>query len=208
MRPRARRPASVPPATSTCAMIQPPKMSPFWFASAGIGMTRSAGSLPSGSFSMREIVQRPATERREAGAEDESGVGEIGVGDDALVDGALRLAEVRRDQLLDELRTVRIRRSFDGAALFPAIDALAALLAELPCVYFALQEARHLHIARRFGERLASVQADVEADRVGELRRSHRHAERLHRRVERLGLHALVDQSEGVLHIRTEHAVH
>src|SRR4030081_2325578 len=44
-RPRAMRPAMVPPAMSTCAMIQPPKMSPFWFASAGIGMTRSAGCL-------------------------------------------------------------------------------------------------------------------------------------------------------------------
>ena len=45
------RPATVPPATSTCAMIQPPKMSPFWFASAGIGTTRSAGIFPLGSFS-------------------------------------------------------------------------------------------------------------------------------------------------------------
>src|SRR5919202_3917725 len=108
MRPRAMRPATVPPATSTCAMIQPPKMSPFWFASAGIGMTRSAGSFPSGSFSMREIVQRPAAERREARAEDETSVGEIGVGDDALVDRALRLGEVRPDQLLDKFWTVRI----------------------------------------------------------------------------------------------------
>src|SRR5260221_1638703 len=52
MRPRARRPASVPPAMSTCAMIQPPKMSPFWLASAGIGMTRSAGCRSAGSASV------------------------------------------------------------------------------------------------------------------------------------------------------------
>src|SRR5688572_28792007 len=37
------------PAMSTCAMIHPPKMSPLWFASAGMGTTRSVGSLPSGS---------------------------------------------------------------------------------------------------------------------------------------------------------------
>ena len=39
-RPRATLPATVPPAMSTCAMIQPPKMSPLPLASAGIGITR------------------------------------------------------------------------------------------------------------------------------------------------------------------------
>src|SRR5919108_4536137 len=107
---------------STCAMIQPPKMSPFWFASAGIGMTRSAGCL-SGSFSMRKIVQRPAAERREARGEDEAGVREIRIGDDAFLDRALRLREIRRDQLLDELRPIVIRASLQRTALFPAVDA-------------------------------------------------------------------------------------
>src|SRR4051794_10106029 len=97
------RPASVPPAMSTCAMIQPPKMSPFWFASAGIGMTRSAGCLPSGSFSMLQVVQRPAAERREAGAEDEARIGEVRIGDDAFGDGGLCLVQVGGDQLVDEL---------------------------------------------------------------------------------------------------------
>src|SRR5882724_11422583 len=99
-RPRAMRPATAPPAMSTCDMIQPPKMSPFWFASAGIGMTRSAGcfsgsfsaTLRSGSLSMREVMQRPAAERRETGAEDEAGIGEIGVAHDALLDDVPRLA--------------------------------------------------------------------------------------------------------------------
>src|SRR5690349_12747269 len=84
-RPRAILPATVPPATSTCAMIQPPKMSPFWFASAGIGMTRSAGCFPSGSLSTRShVVDRSTAERREAGAEDEPGVDQVGVDDDAF----------------------------------------------------------------------------------------------------------------------------
>src|SRR5258708_9082935 len=48
-RPRARGAASTLPAVSTCDMIQPPKMSPCWLASAGIGTTRRTGSLPSGS---------------------------------------------------------------------------------------------------------------------------------------------------------------
>src|SRR5207249_7620396 len=49
-RPRAWRAASTPAAMSTCAMIQPPKMSPCWLASAGIGTMRSTGSLFSGSL--------------------------------------------------------------------------------------------------------------------------------------------------------------
>src|SRR6476659_5902409 len=93
MRPRATRPATVPPAMSTCDMIQPPKMSPFWFASAGIGMTRSAGCLSCGSFSMLQVMERPAAERREARAEDEAGVDEIGIGDDAFLQHALGFLE-------------------------------------------------------------------------------------------------------------------
>src|SRR5919198_491102 len=174
-RPRAMRPAAVPPAMSTCDMIQPPKMSPFWFASAGIGMTRSAGCLL-GSFSMREILQRPAAEWREA--------------------------------LLDQLRTVRVRPLLHRAALFPAVDALPGFLAELACVHLALQDARHLDIAGGFRERLACMQADVQSDGIGELRRSHWHAELFHRRVECLRLHALVDQPECILHVGAQDPVH
>src|SRR5437763_17141429 len=108
-RPRARRPATTPPATSTCDMIQPPKMSPFWFASAGIGMTRSAGSFPSGSFCMLEIVQRPAAEWREAGAEDEAGVDQVRLGDDAFTQHVLGFRQVRTNQLVDEIGTIGIR---------------------------------------------------------------------------------------------------
>src|SRR6266705_298494 len=50
-RPRACRAASTPPAVSTCDMIQPPKMSPCWLASAGMGTMRRTGSLPTGSES-------------------------------------------------------------------------------------------------------------------------------------------------------------
>src|SRR5919198_540004 len=95
-RPRAMRPAAVPPAMSTCDMIQPPKMSPFWFASAGIGMTRSAGCLL-GSFSMRKILQGPAAEWREARAENQARIGEVCIGDDAFIDRTLRFREIRRD---------------------------------------------------------------------------------------------------------------
>src|SRR5687768_2147953 len=100
---------------STCAMIQPPKISPFWLASAGIGMTRSAGIFPSGSFSTAfQILERPAAERREAGAEDEAGVDQVGVGDDALGEHRLGLSQVRLDQGVDQLSVVGMGRAEIG----------------------------------------------------------------------------------------------
>src|SRR5438132_1266615 len=106
------RPAMVPPATSTCAMIQPPKMSPFWFESAGIGMTRNAGSFPSGSLSKLfflglHVVQRPAAERREAGADYKPGVDQARIRDHAVlragppVDDEARGILRRQVQLVD-----------------------------------------------------------------------------------------------------------
>jgi len=47
-RPLARRMAGMLPAISTCDITQPPKMSPFEFASAGIGTRRRVGSLSVG----------------------------------------------------------------------------------------------------------------------------------------------------------------
>jgi len=44
-RPRARRMAGMAPATSTWAMTQPPKTSPFWLRSAGMGTTRKVECL-------------------------------------------------------------------------------------------------------------------------------------------------------------------
>src|SRR4029079_3678270 len=116
------RPATGPPAMSTCDMIQPPKMSPFWFASAGIGMTRSAGCLPSGSFSMLQVMERPAAEGGEARAEDEAGVDEIRIGHDAFLQRALGFLEIGPDQLLDELRAIRVRLPLHRFAVLPAID--------------------------------------------------------------------------------------
>src|SRR6185503_7951057 len=101
-RPRATRLATVPPAMSTCDMIHPPKMSPFWFASAGIGTTRSAGPRVLGSrrprgwcdalpmvgrllLVLREVVQRAAPERRKSGAEDQAGVDQVCIGDDSVL---------------------------------------------------------------------------------------------------------------------------
>src|SRR5215510_7759630 len=122
------RPATVPPAMSTCDMIHPPKMSPFWFASAGIGMTRSAGCLPAGSFSVAggsysiQVVQWSAAERREASAEDEASVG-----DDAFRHRGLRFLEIRSDQVVDQLLVVGVGLALRGLAADPRVDALSGL---------------------------------------------------------------------------------
>src|SRR5215813_7736321 len=50
-RPRARRLAATAPARSICAISQPPKISPFGLASAGMAKLRSAGSRPAGGLS-------------------------------------------------------------------------------------------------------------------------------------------------------------
>src|SRR5437660_1532164 len=44
-RPRARCAARLPPARSICESSQPPKISPFGFASAGIAITRTSGMV-------------------------------------------------------------------------------------------------------------------------------------------------------------------
>ena len=53
--PRARWNAGTAPARSIWAMSQPPKMSPFGLASAGMAMVRSAGSRPSGGLAAASL---------------------------------------------------------------------------------------------------------------------------------------------------------
>ena len=48
MRPRMMRAGMTEPARSTCAITQPPKMSPLPLVSAGMGMTLSTSSLSEG----------------------------------------------------------------------------------------------------------------------------------------------------------------
>src|SRR5262245_1264163 len=133
---------------STCDMIHPPNMSPFWFESAGIGTTRNAGTRPLGSRRPRgwcdalpmvgrrllvlgEPVQRAAPERGKAGAEDQASVDQVGVRDDSFLVHGLSLGEVRGDQRLRSLRGDWVGRALDRLAVLPAVDSLPGLLAEL-----------------------------------------------------------------------------
>ena len=57
------------------------------------------------------VVQRPAAERREAGAEDRAGVDQIRIGDDAIGKRRLRLGDERPDQTVRQARRNRPRRA-------------------------------------------------------------------------------------------------
>src|SRR5216683_3555491 len=118
-RPRARRAASTLPAVSTCDMIQPPKMSPCWLASAGIGTTRRTGSLPSGSdiFLWSFIAGRLADflqSRKRRGILDAERARRVARLVDAphLEVGALEVADITRDV------EQRIRIAIYSQALF------------------------------------------------------------------------------------------
>jgi hypothetical protein len=63
-----------------------------------------------------QVVQRSAGERRETGAEDDAGVGQIGVGDDALVHQLPATLEQRPDEPLGETGGHRPDRAFDRPA--------------------------------------------------------------------------------------------
>jgi len=108
-RPRARCIAGIAPATSACAMIQPPKTSPCGLTSEGIGMTRSVGCLLGKVLTMSTMltpqeIERSAGKRREAGTENDSGVGQVGVGNDPVIDQLLRAVEQRLDQARGQTR--------------------------------------------------------------------------------------------------------
>ena len=49
-------------------------------------------------------MQRPAAEWREAGAEDQTGVDQLGIGDDAFGEHRFGFVQIGADQRLDEVR--------------------------------------------------------------------------------------------------------
>src|SRR2546428_259040 len=75
----------------------------------------------------REIIQRPAAERRKARPEYEARVGEIGIGDDAFGDDGLRFLEIRSDQFLAQIVSRAACPAFARLAVFPEVNAAAFL---------------------------------------------------------------------------------
>src|SRR6266496_894761 len=148
----------------------------------------------------REIIQRPAAERRESGAEDEAGVG-----DDAFGDDGLRLLEIRLDQFLAQIGSRAAGPAFARLAVAPGVEAAAGFPAEVPGGDERGELLRRLGALAR--ELLADRETDVQADGVGELDGAHRHAERDGRGVECLGRDAFVPHAQRLVEVRSEHAV-
>src|SRR5262249_11284310 len=152
-----------------------------------------------------QIIQRAAAKRGEARAEDQPGVGEVRVRDDALGDDRARFAQIRRHELGAQIRRDVSGGAFLRLAVLPLIEAVSALPAEITRGHELGELLRHLGVPG--GELLADGEADVQTHRVGELYRPHRHAERDRGRVERLGGDALVDQAQRLVDIGAEHPV-
>src|SRR5574340_445969 len=198
----------MPPAISTCAMIQPPKTSPSGLRSAGMGMTRSTGCL-SGSVtgwslivasSPLQIVEGAAGVGREAGAENHAGIGQIGIGDDAFAHAAGRRLQQRFDDTLGEPGWHPTRLRLHRLALVIGVETAPAPLAQMPRADQFGDLARRL--ARRPGQALARRHRDVQPDGIGELYWPHRHAERQRGFVYRLRRKALVYAAQLLQHVR------
>ena len=136
-------------------------------------------------------MERATAKGREAGAEDRAGVDEIGVGDDALGERGLRFGDEGPDQAIGEPGGNSAGRPLRRLATRIIVEAAPGLAPEMPGGHQLRQFLRRRRVRRQHP---ADGHADVEADGVGELDRSHRHAERKCRLVDRLRRDALVDQ--------------
>src|SRR5262245_29856455 len=105
-RPCARRDAGIAPATSTCDMIQPPKMSPWKLASAGIGTTRRTG-IDAGMLTLSSMLMAPRGSSRR---------------------GLLCLVAQFAPQNLPDVRLRQLVAEFDVARTFICGHVLAAIL--------------------------------------------------------------------------------
>src|SRR5690606_7038829 len=124
-------------------------------------------------------LDRATAERRIAGAEDHAGIEQVRVLDHALVQRGHRLVEQRQHEPVLEVagRLVVLRHlGLLRLAVLPGVDALAVLLAALAGLG-RLRQRRRDRQAEERRQLLAHAVGDVQADRVDQLDRPHRHAE-------------------------------
>src|SRR5260221_9503025 len=117
-----------------------------------------------------QVVHRPAVKGRETRGENESCVGEIGVGDNPFGDYRLRFLQVGRDEFLGELGRGATRRALAYPAVPPHVESAAGLLAEVA------RRDKLGELLRRVGALARPIPghpaADVPAHRVRPLDRS------------------------------------
>ena len=88
--------------------------------------------------SLTRVVDGPAMERREARAEDHSGVEQVGVGDDTISETGDGFVDHRQNEpVLDIVGdTGRVTRRFDSLAVNPIVKPLAGFAAQLAGIDF------------------------------------------------------------------------
>src|SRR6185295_20277836 len=93
-----------------------------------------------------EVVERAAAERCKSGAEDQAGVDEFGVRNDALCKNRPCFIQIRLYQRLDHALVVGAWLAFYRLVVFPGVDALGGLAAGLPERHLVQQDLRRLRL--------------------------------------------------------------
>src|SRR6266702_245918 len=125
------------------------------------------------------VSQGTATEGCEAGAENDCGVHQVGLVDDALPQAGHALVHENQNQPVDQVsrRGSGVRGWSERFAVFPGVESRAAFAAELLCRDELLQTSQVRGGAPKLGcDDLAHVGCNIETDDVGQLYRAHGHA--------------------------------
>ncbi len=160
-------------------------------------------------WALAQVMQRTAPERRESGTEDHAGIDQIIAGDDAIFGAGRAFFQVGLHQFQPQrVQIVTFSRVLValGFAFFPGVKAFAGFLAQLAGIdelFHVLGLAAVAIDADRFDHRHAHIQAHG----VGQLHRSHRHAEAHRGLVYGLFGDAIAVELNGTGHVWSQHAI-
>ena len=153
-------------------------------------------------------MERAAAEGCETRAENDSGIDQIGFGHDALTQAAHGLVQHGQDETVLKrlIGGPGPALLLPGLAVFPGIEALAALASDVPLLdHLAGLDGRSDfdHVLQLLGYR----KGDVQTYRVSQLGGSHGHAEILRRAVDGFQGNPVVPGSQGAHHVRRQDAI-
>ena len=154
------------------------------------------------------IADRATREWREPGAEDDAGVQQIGVGDDAFVQAGDGLVDERQQQPIGEIAVEGGAAAvLDRLAVgVVRVEAAPVLTPSSPFATFA-RSSSGSGAVEHAAQDLGNVQRDVEPDAVGELDGTHRHAERFRRGIDALEAVAVGVRVQRLQHVRRQQPV-
>ena len=147
-------------------------------------------------------MQGPAAKRREARRKYRTGIEQVSVRDDVLAQAGDRLIEHRQHQPILEVRGRRAPAAWRAhrLAILPGVETLAALAAHFFLRHELRKDLRRAATERR-REHIADVQAHIETHHIGQLDRSHRHAEALARGIDHIGSDPFLERKDRLIDI-------